>query len=300
MAVVNSVKNLARRNSYIRFLLWPLIRLVRHRKARQAAKIDRAIDMIMGSVEEGSLVVPITQFGGSFEVDVNSPTLRRALTGRIDDADRVALAARHVVRDRDVLDIGANIGLYSVRFARELSGGRTLLAVEPTPRAAAYLRRNIERNGCASSVTVYEGVATDSRGSFSINVIPGKEQYSSLGELVHPSIRNERHIVVDVEGDTIDNLVEKYGLQPGFIKVDTEGAEYRVFRGAVSTLTRYHPVLWFELSDPLLASFGHSSEMVTGFLEDLGYRLEDALFPRRPMTEPFDGEVLAVPRDKAP
>ncbi len=251
---------------------------------------------MFGMVEDGSVVVRIPQFRGSFEIDVRSHTLKRAVLSRIDPPERVELATRQIDPQRDVLDIGANIGLYTIVFSKVISSGHKVFSVEPTPRALELLHRNIKRNGCAESVIVFEGVATDAKGSCRLNVIPGMEQYSSLGELVHSSIQGKLYQSIEVRGDTIDNMVAQFGLVPGFIKVDTEGAEYLVFRGAMYTLEKHKPVIWFELSDLLLSSLGHTSRMVIGLLEEIGYEIRDALNPTAPITDPFDGEILAIPR----
>ena len=291
-----ALRRFIRGNKLAYAILSPLVWLRRLRKRRQQAAFDRFLDALFTQIEGGSVVVGMPQFRGSFEVDVRSHTLKRAVTARIDSAERVARVTRHIAPHKDVLDIGANIGLYTVLFAKTVSEGNRVLAVEPTPGGAGYLRRNVERNGCAQSVVVFEGVATEAEGRYPLNVIPGMEQYSSLGDLVHPTIRGTASQTIEVAGETIDSLVDLFGLVPGFMKVDTEGAEYLVFRGAAGTLSRHNPVIHSELSDTMLAAFGHTSRMVIDLLESLGYEVADANAPAAPITDPFDGDIVAVPK----
>ena len=69
-----------------------------------------------------------------------------------------------------------------------------------------------------------------------------------------------------MKGDTVDNLVREYNLNPGFIKIDAEGAECLVFSGALGTIKKYKPVIISELSESLLANFGETSETIFKFL----------------------------------
>jgi hypothetical protein len=93
----------------------------------------------------------------------------------------------------------------------------------------------------------------------------------------------------------VDNLVERYRLHPGFIKIDTEGAELLVLRGALKTLQQEHPVILFELSDRLLASLNSSSEQVIVLLRECGYRLMNADDLKGTISFPFEGSILALP-----
>jgi FkbM family methyltransferase len=201
---------------------------------------------------------------------------------------------------KDALDIGANIGLFTVLIAQKLTSPHKVLAVEPTPLALSYLRRNLIRNGLADSVIVYEGLVADKGGPYTLKIIPGKEEYSSLGDMVHSSIVGRAYQVAQVEGETVDSLVTRFGLQPGLIKIDTEGAELLVLRGARQTLLKYHPILLSELADSLLNTLGGSSNQVVELLIELGYRIINVDYPEKPVQAPFDGSVLALPIDSEP
>lgn len=292
------VKEFIKRNRAAYLLLFPFIWLRRRMAQRQYDRVDRSYESMFGQVEEGSLVVRIPQFGGSFEIDARSHALKRALLGTLDGPDRTEFAARLVAPQKDVVDVGASVGTYTVVFSKAISPGNKVLSVEPTPRSSQYLRRNVERNGVADSVIIFQGVAADAKRSYRINVVPGREDYSSLGDMVHPSIRGESSQTIDVDGDTVDNLVNQFKLSPGLIKIDAEGAEYLVLTGAKETLKTHRPVILSELSDLMLGTFGHTSPMVVELLEAAGYDVSDALNPGAPVVAPFHGDILAVPRER--
>jgi FkbM family methyltransferase len=246
-------------------------------------------------VEEGSLVVRIPEFQGSFEFDYRSHILAKVLKTKRYEPDLVRLIYEYIDPDRDVIDVGANIGLYTVLFSKLISDNRKVLAIEPAPLALKFLHKNIKRNNTTETVIVFEGVAADAVGEYQLNVISGMEEYSSLGDIVHSSVRGKPYRPISVKGDTIDDLVDRFNLNPGFIKVDAEGAEHIVFDGAINSIGKYRPVILTELSDTLLSSFGTTSEVVIDQLRANGYNIIDVAHPEASIKIPFAGRILAIP-----
>jgi hypothetical protein len=95
---------------------------------------------------------------------------------------------------------------------------------------------------------------------------------------------------------TIDELVGLHTLRPALIKIDVEGAEYLVFKGARETLRAHRPVILSELADELLAGFGSTSRDVIRLLEAEGYEVMDAIDPTRKPGERRHGDILCIPR----
>ncbi len=98
------------------------------------------------------------------------------------------------------------------------------------------------------------------------------EEFASIGKIVHPYVHRKATESIEVKGDTLDNLVSDFQLQPGFIKIDVEGAEYWVLEGAQNTIKVHHPVIVLELNALLLSSCGTTTQMVLNYLERLHYR----------------------------
>ena len=228
-------------------------------------------DDLFGRIESGSVIVNVPAFHGSFEMNIRSMLLKAVLIEGGFESGEVDLIKRHVDPQRDVIDVGANVGFYTILFSKIISGTRKVLAIEPTPLASEYLRKNIDRNGCAGSVVVFEGVASSKRGDCLINVVSGMEEFSSIGKIVHPSVALEHAVSITVKGDTIDNLVSDFGLEPGFIKIDVEGAEYSVLNGANDTIRRCRPVVILELNEMLLSSCNARPQMVIDLFTEYGY-----------------------------
>jgi FkbM family methyltransferase len=278
---MKAVQTMARR--LLRVVLYPVILLRR----RYLGRFSRFYDSLFAMVEGGSAVVRIPAFQGSFEIDLHSHILKRVLMEKQFEPEIVEIAGRYVDSTKDVLDIGANVGLFTVLFAKTICESSRVLAVEPTTQALKYLRGNIERNGCSQSVVVFEGVAADTQGDFQIHVIPGLSEYTSVGQLVHHSVQKMPAEKIVVQGDTVDKLVDAFNLRPGFVKIDVEGAEYLVLRGAMQTLKEFQPVIFAELSEKMLASCGATPEMVISLLQHSGYRIV-----------PVGDGVLALPTNR--
>ncbi len=240
--------------------------------------------------------VAVKEFEGMFSIDRRSDLFERIVIDGHYEPDLVRFCKKYLVATRDVLDIGANIGFYTVMFAKNVRGGR-VLAVEPTKNALMRLRTNITLNHVGDRVVVYEGVVTDKAEKVTMKVIPGKEEYSSIGVMEHPSIVKEPYVSEEVDSITVDDLVEQFNLDPGFMKVDVEGGEHLVFSGAKKTLSISRPIILSELSDFLLTRNGGSSMEVINLLRRYDYDVIDPLNPWAPVGYKTFGDVIGIPKE---
>jgi FkbM family methyltransferase len=196
--------------------------------------------------------------------------------------------------DRDAIDIGANVGFYTVLFA-QLLPNRRVLSIEPAERALARLQVNLELNGVRDRVVVFSGVASSRKGEARLHTVVGREEYSSLGSMTHPRICGSACAVVPVACETIDNLVHEHGLDPGFVKLDVEGMEHAVLDGMRDVLQNKRPTILLELLDPLLRRNGSSSRQVIDFLRSYGYDVSDPTDLTSDVGNWTCGELLCVP-----
>jgi FkbM family methyltransferase len=121
------------------------------------------------------------------------------------------------------VDIGANVGSYTV-LASKVRGARTI-AVEPDPVTARSLRRNIEVNGIADKVSVVEAALGAHAGTVSFTV--GRDTVNRVAQEGDDPVREVGLRTFD---DVLDSEV------PGVIKIDVEGFEADVFKGASAPL----------------------------------------------------------------
>lgn len=237
----------------------------------------------------------VAEFLGSFYIDPRSDLFSRLLMrGRYEPI--LAELVRYIINPgRDVVDVGANIGFYSVLGAKCTQ--KRVLAIEPTENALSLLRKNLQVNGVISRAVIYKGVASNREGSRFINVVAGREEYSSIGGLNHPAVQGEARSQQRVAGNTIDNIVSTYGLDPGLIKIDVEGMEHEVLAGATKVLESVRPKILCEFSPEILVRNGADPECLIDYFYELKYRIIDPHVPDlRPGTRPY-GDILAVPQE---
>ncbi len=156
-----------------------------------------------------------------------SPHIRD--TGTWEPAETRLFAGRLRPGDH-VIDVGANIGYYSLIASRLVGAGGLVIAIEPDAANCAFLRRNLTENS-AGNVWVVEAAASDR---------PGVERLypatSNLGD--HRTYDpGDGRTPGEVIGVRIDDLVGE-GQPVHFMKIDAQGAELRILRGARETIGR--------------------------------------------------------------
>ncbi len=163
-----------------------------------------------------------------------------------------------------VLDIGAHVGLFSALARRVVLPGGRILAIEPAVTTAQLLRQNTEGEATILQAAIGQQVGRmvlQSAGS-------GRSAYNTLG-----SERSDNGTEVDVI--TLDQLLQDHGIERAdFVKLDVEGAELAVWRGAQQAIEqRRLEVVMIEFTDPNLVRAGTSSEELFRTVSDSGYRL---------------------------
>lgn len=218
---------------------------------------SRVVQDILSSTVGGTLIVRIPEFEGTFEIGAKSDVLRRVLVAQCYEPKMARVVKRWVDPARDVIDVGSNIGFYTVLASQLVSENQRVLSIEPTPGALKLLRINVERNARPSQVIIYEGAATSATRTVLINIVEGREEYSSTGTLAHPATAGAPFTTLKVDGSSIDDLVNMFNLDPGFMKIDTEGTEYDVLLGSKHMLAENRPIIMFEMfSDAVLIAAG--------------------------------------------
>jgi FkbM family methyltransferase len=291
MMKVGLMRAFIKNNAFLRTIASPIIVLRR----RAMEKDKRAYDRYFESVVGGSLLLKLDNIPGIFEIDARSHLTQRIMRFKEYETDITQIIERYIDADRDAIDIGGNVGLISCLIASRLSSGQKVVCVEPLPNIAEKLRRNLELNKFSGVVEVHECVVSDKAGTLTMNYIPGKEEYSSINRIVHHSVQGLKSEKVEVESHRLDDLLSSMDLNPGFMKIDTEGAEMKVLTGALCTIREFSPVIVCELSDKLLKSGGSSAQEVVELLSGEGYSVVDVLTDSPIVPDGFFGDILAVP-----
>jgi FkbM family methyltransferase len=157
-----------------------------------------------------------------------------------------AISSR-LAEDADLVDVGANVGLFSIHAAlQEFWRGR-VLALEPNPRAFALLERNLGYNEVPHRVVAVPFAASRKNATLQLTAVTGRDEYSTLTGSLHPSVFGEQADTFTVRALPLDDLIRQYDLAPGLVKIDAEGAELDVLQGLEQTLANHRPVIVCEI-----------------------------------------------------
>jgi len=159
-----------------------------------------------------------------------------------------------------VLDIGSNVGYFTVFSALLVGSHGRVIAIEGDPDVAALVQQNAMLNAL-SNITIIAGVAARANGMLRF----GRGKASGWSGL-HSESAEEW---IEVPAYTVDSLADDLGLQKmDFVKVDVEGAEEEVIAGMPRSLLRFGPAVLIELHPgaesplPALAAAGYSARCI--------------------------------------
>lgn len=167
-----------------------------------------------------------------------------------------------------VVDVGANIGYFTLLFARKVGPAGQVHAFEPAAVTAASLLRNIALNR-PTNVWTYRMALANRRGKASLR--RGRADNAGQTHLAAPGDPGDESTPVT----TLDAFVEEQGLtRLDFVKVDIEGAEAAFVAGAACTLARFRPAIMIEINPTALRALGANPGDLVRTLEALGYVLK--------------------------
>lgn len=163
-------------------------------------------------------------------------------------------------------DCGAHFGLFSVIASRFVGPNGRVLAFEPMPSVREVLAEVVSMNE-AMNVFVRPEALCDRVGE-AIFYVTGNES-SNADSL----IRQTRHIGgITVSASTVDAMAKELGARADLMKIDVEGAELALLKGARGVIEEYRPVLFLSLHPAAIANSGTTLTEVFDLLEEYGFR----------------------------
>jgi FkbM family methyltransferase len=224
--------------------------------------------------------------------DVNGYTMH------VDDIDSLALSWHHVFEPgttaffknnihsgQKVIDIGANIGYYTLLFSGLVGEEGHVYAFEPEAESIKLLKKNLEINSI-KNVTIIEKAVSNEDTTLPLylsKINRGNHQIFNSGE---------GRESIDVKSTTIDSYFENSKDEIDWIKMDIEGAEYNALHG-MKKLFKQNPSLKLitEMNASGLKEAGTSVEKYVNALKDLKFTFEE-IDERTHKTKSMSGEEL--------
>lgn len=192
----------------------------------------------------------------------------------------VRLLDRELESDMTFVDVGANFGELTVFAAKRLAGGR-VLAIEPEDRAFDRLRENVELNHLLNVEVLNVGLGdrVGTRQLFGPEEGRGGWNEGAYTSLPRP---DRSRFVQTFPVLRLDDVLDERDFRSvDVVKVDVEGSELDVLRGAEHCLRRDGPLLVVEWNLPGMATAGYGPGDLMTFLRGCGYSTFEAVRPAR-------------------
>ncbi len=174
------------------------------------------------------------------------------------DALQVVWLSTHLTEGDTALDIGAHYGTYSILMAAKCGQTGSVVAFEPGSHARAVLSRNLNLNPCIKQPAVEVCACSDAIGEATLFSRGGNSQSSLARSAVEfsPEHKSEE---IRVPLITLDSYLSERNLpEPRCVKIDAEGAEIRILKGAkqilcsnANIICELHPYAWREFGNTL-------------------------------------------------
>jgi len=206
-------------------------------RANAPVLLQKVLDHCIYSLRPG--LVEGTLHGLKFTIRLNDPC-HYNLVLDVHEPEIAAWLRQNVHPGMKVLDVGANVGIYTLMMARLVGQSGKVIAVEADPETCQLLRKNVEEN-LLRWVDVVSGAAYDTCGRVKIGRAAASSWYSGL------YYQNPAEWI-EVSAFTVDSLLDSLGVdRVDVVKIDVEGAEGGVLRGMRKLLAVARPVVLVEL-----------------------------------------------------
>lgn len=160
-----------------------------------------------------------------------------------------------------VVDVGSNLGFYTLLFSRWVSGAGKIVSIEPAAENYAELESMISSEGLTGKVIAVQAVASEIDGHLRLKLNPDSHADHRIADsgVATKSVR-------------LDSLLAQHGRpRVSLIKIDVQGAEPRVLAGSLSTLREFAPAIYMEVDDRALRESGSSAVELIDRMRGLGY-----------------------------
>jgi FkbM family methyltransferase len=177
-----------------------------------------------------------------------------------------AMIMRLISSEDTVVDIGANMGWYSMNIAKTYPISK-VHAFEPIPKTFSFLQKNVELNALTNIVINNFGLSNENK-DITFYFYPEGGVNASSANL---SEREDAELIT-CHVERLDDYINKNKINVDFIKCDVEGAELFAFQGAINTLQRYKPIVFTEMLRKWAAKFDYHPNDIIRFFSSLDYR----------------------------
>lgn len=199
--------------------------------------------------------IPAGPLKGMRWLPLSGGKLLRVLEGSYEPEQSLCFA-RELKEGSCLFDVGSHVGWYSLLSSRLVGNTGKIIAFEASPRNYWFLQQHIYKNRINNIITEHLGVSEQAgRLSFQAGTGTGTGRLADDGD-------------IQVTAISLDDYCQQHQLIPTHLKIDVEGGEMAVLRGARSLLEQHQPLIF-------LSTHGKDiKQHCIDYLTDLGYRFE--------------------------
>jgi len=170
-----------------------------------------------------------------------------------------------------VLDVGAHIGLVSLPLSQVIAESGKVYAFEPATANQTYLIKHLTSNHISNVEVI-----TDLVGGSRLESVEFFESPHDSGmNTIAPTGSRHGYNSTQKKQITLDAFCNERNISPQVIKIDTEGAEVRILKGAIDTICLHKPTIFLSVHPRHIIELGSSVEELEQLLEKLNYKVTD-------------------------
>jgi FkbM family methyltransferase len=239
-----------------------------------------------------------TAFGHLIHLDTRDTSLMPSLVAHGYWEAGVTRAILRLLRPgQRVVEVGANVGYYTLLFASRVGPTGSVTAFEANPRAVDLLRRTLAANGLALAARVVPMVVCERPGRVTLHRLARQQGSSSIYAFGPEDLAvwDDEAAPLEVEATSLDAFFDADRAPVDLVKIDAEGAEPAIVAGMTALLARSpHVRLVVELIPASLRRAGHDPRAFLESLVQLGFRLQTIDRSGRPRDATLDALVACA------
>ena len=208
-------------------------------------------------INERKISIP-EKFIAHFNVNRNNPM----------EPELYAVLCRLIKKDNVFIDIGANIGIFSLMASDVAGPNGSVVVVEPNPVTFGFLAEIIAHNKTFDNIIMLQLAISDSLGLLPLQLNGDDSILMERASLIH---REAGARIVNVFTNRLDNILPA-NVKPDIMKIDVEGAELEVLDGSRGTIEAAKPMVCIEVHGLYFDHPEKHVEAVFSFFESVGYQ----------------------------
>lgn len=245
-------RHVARHDSHYAIASW----------VKQGLSLRRRLNLADLCLEQdGAWFIDTRGLRWRFDPEIWGSTLGAA-TGSAHESVEIDIICKRLDRSSVVVDVGANIGMFALPVSHATKA--RVIAVEPVSSTFALLNANVRRNRADDVITTVQSAVGDVAGEVVVTTGGQSANYVLTGRA---AARTGEELVPVT---TLDELLDGEA-RIDLVKVDVEGLELKVMRGARHTLARHAPAVLLEIERRWTTRYGYEPEELFALMAQAGY-----------------------------